>query len=71
VLFEATGVFPDGAVRYFGSAEQITALAADEEFLRLILQGQLNLFGFGFRRFVTGEEMMHAVGQAAEAIDAL
>src|SRR5579862_4860803 len=70
-LFESSGAHPYGAVRYYGTAEQITALAASDEFLGTVFRGQLLFVGFGFRRFVTGDVLIHAIGHAAEQIEAL
>lgn len=71
VLFEPSGSYPSGTVRYYGTAEQMGALAESEEFLRIVTRGQLLFLGFGFRRFATGQAMMDAVGQFAGVIESL
>lgn len=71
VLFEPSGSSPAGAVRYYGTAEQVATLAASQDFLDLIGRGQLFLFNFGFRRFLIGQAMADAVTRVATAIDLL
>ena len=71
VLFEPSGTFPAGAVRFYGTAEQIGAVTGAEDFLAFIERGQQFLFNFGFRRFLIGQAMADAVARVAGAVDLL
>jgi hypothetical protein len=71
VLFEPSGAYPLGAVRFYGTAEQIEALASSEEFTSIVYRGEFLLNGFGFRRFITGQALLDAVGRSAVLIDSL
>jgi hypothetical protein len=71
VAFEPSGAYPSGAVRYYGSAEQIEALVASEEFVNIVTRGQLCLFNFGVRRFVTGQSLFDEVVRSAALIESL
>jgi hypothetical protein len=71
VAFEPSGTGPGGAVRYYGTAEQIQALVTSAEFSSLIVRGQLFLSTFGFRRFVTGQAMAEEFGRFTTIIDSL
>jgi hypothetical protein len=71
VFFEPSGAGPSGAVRYYGTAEQMDALTRSEEFTRLLMRGQLLLHAFGVRRFMTGQALVDGMGQYSSMLDAL
>ncbi len=71
VSFEATGGYPQGAVRYYGTTEQVEALVGSEDFQNILARGQIILNGFGFRRFVTGQAMYDGVLRFVPLVEAL
>lgn len=69
VLFKPSG---RGAVHYYGSVEQMDALAArSEEFLSIVGRGELLLHAFGFKRFVTGEALASSMGNFSTLLESL
>ena len=71
ILFEPSGTVPAGAVRYYGTAEQIGAMAQSADFLGIVERGQQFLSSFGFRRFVIGQAMADAVTRVPGLVDQL
>src|SRR5579863_367258 len=71
VVFEPSGAYPQGVVRYFGTTEQVDALTLTQEVQTIVARGQHYLVGFGFRRFVSGDALFAEIGRFAEIIDTL
>lgn len=71
ILLEPSSTFPAGAMRYYGTAEQMGALAASDDFLGIVGRGQLFLSNFGYRRFIMGQAVADAMTRAAAVVDTL
>ncbi len=71
ILFEPSGNGPGGAVRYYGTVEQMEALVRSEGFLTIVARGEILLHDFGFRRFVTGQALAEVMGRFSTLLDSL
>jgi hypothetical protein len=71
VVFEATGAPPAGAVRFYGTQQQIEEWIQSDDFQDTMLRGGLLLNNFGYRRFLTGDALADGFARFAQAIGAL
>jgi hypothetical protein len=71
VIFEPSGAPPAGAIRLYGTREQIEAFVHSGEFESVIRRAQLTVSAFAFRRFVAGEALMQAFGEYSATVNAL
>jgi hypothetical protein len=71
VLFEPTGTPPAGAIRIYGTQDQIEEYIRSDEFVDPIEKAQLCVNNVGYRRFVTGAALAEGLGTFAERINSL
>jgi hypothetical protein len=71
VLFEPSGTPPAGAIRLYGTREQIEDFAHSEDFLSVIRRAQLTVNALGLRRFMTGDALMQAFADFSETVNSL
>ena len=71
VVFEPSAGGPAGAVRLYGTDEQIEAFIRSDDFMRITLQAGLLLTGFGYRRFMTGQAMADGFARMTEVVGTL
>lgn len=71
VIFEPSGTPPNGAMRLFGSQQQIEDYIRSEEFQQRSQQAGLLLHAFGLKRFVTGAALTDALGSYTSLVDSL
>lgn len=71
VMFEPSASGPAGAVRLYGTDEQVEAFIRTDEFTDIVLRAQTLLTGFSYRRFMTGQAMAEGFAKASAIIDAL
>jgi hypothetical protein len=71
VAFEPAGGPPLGAIRFYGTAEQVDALVRADDFTDIILRAQLTVSSVGYRRFTTGDALGDGFARLSAAIDSL
>ena len=71
VVFEPSGGPPLGAIRLYGTAEQIDALVRADDFTDIILRAQLTVSAVGYRRFTTGDALADGFARLSAAIESL
>jgi hypothetical protein len=71
VVFEPSGNPPAGAVRFYGTLEQIEAWIQSDDFQDTMMRGGLNVNSFGYRRFTTGDALAQGFARFAQAVSAL
>jgi hypothetical protein len=71
VVFEPVGAPPAGAVRFYGTQEQIDEWIRSTDFQETILRGGLLLNNFGYRRFTTGDALADGFARFSQAVAAL
>ena len=71
VLYEPNGAPPTGAMRLFGTREQVHAFLESDEFKESLGKATLFLDNVGVRRFVIGDALMEAFGRFAEQVKSL
>jgi hypothetical protein len=71
VLFEPSGTPPAGAIRLYGSREQVEDFVHSEDFESVIRRAQLTVTALAFRRFLAGDALMQAFASYSEALNAL
>ncbi|MEX1008269.1 MAG: hypothetical protein WD271_10555 [Acidimicrobiia bacterium] len=71
VMFEPIGSPPLGAIRIFGTQDQVDEFIRSDDFRSALQQASMAASAVGLRRFVTGEALLEGLAQASAAIDAL
>ncbi len=71
VLFEPAGAPPAGALRLYGTQNQIEEFIRSEDFQSVILRAGLAINAVAYRRFSTGDALMEAFGRFGAAVDSL
>jgi len=69
VMFEPNGSGPAGAMRAYGTDEQIEAFVRTDEFREVLMKAELMLANVGYRRFVMGESLMAQMGQFTQVLN--
>ena len=69
VLFDLTGTPPVGAIRLFGTQDQIEEFVRSDDFRSVIQRASLTVNGVGYRRFVTGDVLLEAFASMSERVD--
>lgn len=71
IMFEPNGNPPAGAIRFYGTQEQIEAILQDGDIRSILMRAGLYLSNFGIRRFTTGDALMAGMGGYMEALGTL
>jgi hypothetical protein len=71
VAFEPSGHPPAGAVRIYGTREQIEDWIQSPDFRETVLRGEMLLNSFGFRRFTTGDALAQDFAEFAQVLGSL
>jgi hypothetical protein len=71
VIFEPTGTPPAGAMRIYGTQDQIEEFIRSDEFVDPLEKAQLCVNNVGIRRFVTGAALAEGLGKFAGQINSL
>lgn len=71
VIFEPTGTPPAGAIRLYGTQDQIEDYIGSDEFQDPIEKAQLCVNNVGLRRFVMGAALAEGLGRFAGLVDSL
>ena len=71
VIFEPSPNAPAGAIRVYGTDEQVEAFIRSDDFVKLVNRAGLLLNGFGYRRFMTGQALADGFAQFTELVNSL
>lgn len=71
VMFEPIGSPPSGAIRIFGTRDQIEEFIRSDDFRSTVQQAAMALNAVGYRRFMTGDALLEGLVQASAAINSL
>ena len=71
VMFEPIGSPPLGAIRLYGTQEQIDEFIRSDEFRSTVQQAGMALNAVGYRRFITGDALLEGLARGSAAIEAL
>ena len=71
VIFEPSGTPPNGAIRLYGSQQQIEEYIRSDEFQQRSQQAGLLLHAFGLKRFITGAALTEALGNYTSLVGSL
>ena len=71
VVFEPNGAAPAGAVRFYGTQDQIEAWIRSDDFQETMMRGGLLLNNFAYRRFTTGDALADGFARFAQAVNSL
>ena len=71
ILFEPAGAPPAGAIRLYGTQEQIDTFVRSDEFQDTIVRAGLVVNAIGYRRFMTGDALVSGFARFTEAVKSL
>jgi hypothetical protein len=71
ILFEPSGTPPAGAIRLYGTQEQIDTFVRSDEFQDTIVRAGLVVNAIGYRRFMTGDALVAGFARFTEAVESL
>ena len=71
VVFEPGGGPPVGAIRFYGTAEQIDVFVRADDFMDIIMRAQLMVSSVGYRRFTTGDALADGFARLSAAVESL
>jgi hypothetical protein len=71
VLFELAAAPPFGAIRLYGTQDQLEEFIRSDDFGSVIQRASMSVNAVGYRRFITGDALLEAFGRASVAVDAL
>jgi hypothetical protein len=71
IMFEPTGHPPAGAIRFYGSRQQIEDLLEAEDIQSIMMRASLYLTNFGYRRFTTGDALAQGMSGFGAAVASL
>ena len=71
IVFEASATPPAGAIRLYGTQEQIEEYIRSDDFQDSIEQATLLLHNVGIRRFMTGAALADGFSRYTRAVDSL
>jgi len=71
VVFEQSGNPPAGAIRIYGTEEQIEEFIRSDDFLDPFQRSSLLVNNLGIRRFVTGAALIDGMARYTQILDSL
>ena len=71
VFFEPSGTPPIGAIRIYGTQEQIDEYVRSDEFLNPVERATLTVNNVGIRRFMTGAALFDGISRYTQLLDSL
>ncbi|HZU73405.1 MAG TPA: hypothetical protein VE990_11615 [Acidimicrobiales bacterium] len=71
VIFEMAPGSPAGALRLYGSEEQVEAFMRTDDFRQTIMRAGMLLNNVGYVRFVTGDRLVEGFAKYAELVESL
>lgn len=71
VVFEPSGNPPSGAIRFYGTQDQVEALLRSEDIQDILFRAGLCLNDFGYRRFMTGDALAEGMARYGALIQQL
>ena len=71
VIFEPAGGPPLGAIRVYGSQDQVDAFLRTDDFADVILRAGLSVSSVGYRRFTTGSALADGFARFSAAVESL
>jgi hypothetical protein len=71
IFYEPNGSAPAGAVRYYGTQEQIDTFIRAEDIQEILIKGELYLENFGYRRFMMNDALAEGMARYGALIQQL
>jgi hypothetical protein len=71
VIFEPSPTGPAGAVRVYGTEQQVEEFIRSEDFQDQLVRAQLLCHDIGIRRFMTGEALVQGFVRYAQLVNTL
>jgi len=71
VIFEPSPTGPAGAVRVYGTEQQVEEFIRSDDFQEQLVRAQLLCHDIGIRRFMTGEALVQGFVKYAQLVNTL